>query len=148
MRTAMLKIAILALFVAAMIGAPALSCADDTTPTTSPSTKPEATAATKFYGTVTAVDTTGMTFSISEQTFTITADSKMTKDNKPATLADAVVGEPARGSYVEGSDGKLNVTRVRFGKKPGGKGGGKSGGKHKNNAATQTGATTQPADSQ
>ena len=51
-----------------------------------------------------------------------------------ATLADAVVGEPARGSYTKSSDGKLNVTKVRFGKKPGG---GKGGGKKSKDAASQ-----------
>jgi len=127
MRTAMLKIAVLILFTGVLVAAPAFSGADDTTPTTNPTTKPDSVGPTKFYGSVTAVDATAMTFSIGDQTFTVTSETQMTKDNKPATLADAVVGEPARGSYTEGSDGKLNVTKVRFGKKTGGKGGGKGG---------------------
>ena len=64
----------------------------------------------------------------------------MTKaaDDSAATLADAVVGQPARGSYTKSADGKLNVTKVRFGKRTGGKaGGGKTGGKKKTDAATQ-----------
>ena len=65
----------------------------------------------------------------------------MTKaaDDKPATIADAVVGEAARGSYTKSSDGKLNVTKVRFGKKTGG--GGKAGGKEEQGRA----AATKPA---
>jgi hypothetical protein len=59
-----------------------------------------------------------------------------------STLADAVVGEAARGTYTKKSEGTLEVTKVRFGKKPnanaGGsaKTGGKAGGKKKAPAAT------------
>ena len=100
----------------------------------------------KFYGPVTAVDTNAMTFTVGDQTFTVTSESHLTKAGKPATLADAVVGEPARGSYVTASDGKLNVTKARFGK--GGGKGGKGGKKNKNagdNAAeTDTNAPAAP----
>ena len=43
----------------------------------------------------------------------------MTKasDDSAATLNDVTVGEPARGTYTKSSDGKLNVTKVRFGRK-------------------------------
>lgn len=116
--------------------------ADAAPPATQPSTEPSATASpTKFYGVVTAVDTANNTFSIGDQLYTITGETQMTKNNKPATLADAVVGEPARGSYTTGADGKLDVTKVRFGKKSGGKGG---GGKHKH-STDDSGAATQPA---
>ena len=52
--------------------------------------------------------------------------------------ADAEVGQPARGSYTKTSDGTMNITKVRFGKKSGAGGkSGKSGGKKKSEAATQ-----------
>ena len=99
-------------------------------PATAPSTNPDQAGVTKFYGTISAVDTKAMTFTVDNQVYSVVAETHMTKakDDSPATLADAVVGEPARGSYVKASDGKLNVTKVRFGKKAGG---GKGGGKKK-----------------
>ena len=135
---AMARIAMVVLFAGALIALPALSQGDDTGATTQPTTSPSATASgpTKFYGTVTAVDTTANTFSISDQTYYITGETQMQKSGKTATLADAVVGEPARGSYTTDSSGKMNVTKVRFGKKTGGKGGGK-----------KKGSTSQPSDS-
>jgi hypothetical protein len=112
--------------------------ADDapaTAPATSPATQPDA-ATTKFYGTVTAVDTTAKTFTVGDQTFSIVDASKMTKaDDSTATLADAVVGQPARGTYNKTADGKLEIVKVRFGKKAGG---GKKGGKKKTDAPAAT----------
>jgi hypothetical protein len=67
----------------------------------------------------------------------------MTKaaDGSPAAMADVTVGEAARGTFTKASDGTLHVTKVRFGKKPGGSaGGGKAGGGKKKSA-------TQPAHS-
>ena len=95
----------------------------------------------RFYGTITAVDVNAKTFTVDKQTYTIVAESQVTKadDDKPATVADAVIGEPARGSYTKSSDGTLNVTKVRFGKKTGG--GGKAAGKKNNKDA----AATKPA---
>jgi len=105
-------------------------------PATAPSTSPDQAGATKFYGTISAVDTKTMTFTVDNQVYSIVAESHMTKaaDDSAATLADAVVGEPARGSYVTAADGKLHVTKVRFGKKAGG---GKGGGKKNKDATTQ-----------
>ncbi len=45
------------------------------------------------------------------------ADTKITKDGQPATLADGVVGEPVGGAYMKADDGKLNATVVHFGAK-------------------------------
>jgi len=103
-------------------------------PATAPTT--DQSGVNKFYGAVSAVDTKANTFTVDNQTFVVVGETHMTKaaDDSAATLADAVVGEPARGTYTKTSDGKLTVTKVRFGKKTGG--GGKSGGKKKNAAAT------------
>jgi hypothetical protein len=97
----------------------------------------------RFYGTISAVDANAKTFTVDNQTYSIVAETQMTKaaDDKPATIADATVGETVRGSYTKSSDGKLNVTKVRFGKKTGG--GGKAGGKKKN-GATQPAPTAAP----
>jgi hypothetical protein len=91
----------------------------------------------KFYGPITKVDTKKGTFTVGDQTFTIIPESELTtKDDKKATLADAVVGEPARGTYTKKSDGTLNVTKVRFGKKTGGKADGKNADQKKSDSAT------------
>lgn len=144
MKTSLLKIAAITLFAAAIAGAPALSrAADKATPE-----KKDKAAGEKFYGPVTAVDTNAMTFTVGEQTFLVTSKSVLTKNDKPATIADAVTGEVARGSYTKSADGKLEVAKVRFGKKSAaGKAGGKSGGKKKKGAesANQTAPATPPA---
>jgi hypothetical protein len=142
MKKALLKITTCILFAAATFGTAAVSRAADTA--TTPAT-PEAAGPAKFYGPVTAVDTNAMTFTVGEQTFMVTSESHLTKAGNPATLADAVVGEPARGSYTKGKDGKLDITKTNFGKKAGGKSGGKSGGKKKKDATGTDAATPAPA---
>ena len=124
MKKTILKIAAAMLLGTAIIAIPTASRADDTN-------TPAAAGPAKFYGKMTAVDTNAMTFSVGDQTFTVTSESHLTKDGKPATIADATVGEPARGTYTTGSDGKLDITKVRFGK---GGGGGKKGGSKKKNS--------------
>jgi len=148
MKKTILKITILTLFGAAIVGTPALSRAAKKT-TAPAATTADASGQTKFYGPVSAVNTNAMTLTVNDLTLTVTAKTALTsaKDGKPATLADAVVGEPARGSYTKGKDGKLDVTKMRFGKKAGGKaGGGKAGGKKKTGAgaADSTAPATPP----
>jgi len=124
------------LIVLTVTSTPFLSHAADA-PATAPTTAPSEAGVQRFYGAITAVDTKANTFVVDGQTYTVVGESQMTKaaDNSQATLADAVVGEPARGSYTKAADGTLRVTKVRFGKKTGGKsGGGKSGGKKKDPA--------------
>jgi hypothetical protein len=123
MKHTLLKIAVLTLLGTAVMTLPA--AARDDAATNAPTAKPAKSTDAKFYGPVTAVDTNAMTFTVGDATYTVTSESKLTKADKPATLADAVVGEPARGSYVKASDGKLDITKVRFGKKTGGKSGSK-----------------------
>ena len=143
MKKSFLKLAAATLLGAAIIAVPTLIRAQDTNGTSASAT-PEATGPAKFYGPIVAVDTNAMTFTVGDQTYSVTSESHLTKDSKPATLSDAVVGEPARGSYTKGADGKLDITKVRFGKGGGKKGGsGKSGGKKKTDSETST--NTPPA---
>src|SRR5689334_15793735 len=145
MRTTRLSLWALTLFAAiAVIGNGTPSRADDPrekpSPATQPATQPDEAGPMKFYGTISAIDTKAMTFTVDNQVYSVVPETHMTKaaDDSQATLADAVVGEPARGTYTRTSDGKLNVTKVRFGKKTGGKaGGGKAGGKKKHDPTTQ-----------
>jgi hypothetical protein len=137
MKKTLLKITSLAMLTAALAATTASSRAADTSTNAPAAATPEPSGPAKFYGPITAVDASAKTFTVGDQTFSIIGESQVTKDGKPATLADAAVGEPARGSYTKGKDGKLNITKVRFGKaggKSGGAAGGKSGGKKKKDA--------------
>ena len=134
------KIAALIAFTA-VIGTSVLCHAADTNANaTATAEKP---GPNRFYGPMTAIDTNAMTFTVGDLTFKVTGESQITKDSKAATIADAVVGEPARGTYTKTADGKLVITKVRFGKGGGGKAGGKGGGKKK--ASTDATATTPAA---
>jgi hypothetical protein len=117
--------------------------------TTKPSASTQgADGALKFYGAISAVDPQAKTFVVDNQTYSIVPESHMTKaaDDSIATIADAVVGEPARGTYTKTSDGKLNVTKVRFGKKTGGKAGGGGKGGSGKSGGKKGAATTQASD--
>ncbi|HHY86169.1 MAG TPA: hypothetical protein GYA07_11670 [Verrucomicrobia bacterium] len=72
---------------------------------------------TPFHGKLKAVDVEAKTIEVGTRTFKITSETKITKDGRPATLADAVVGENVGGAYRKADDGSLNVTTVNFGKK-------------------------------
>ncbi len=100
---------------AALVTVPAATRAADAG-TNAPSAAMDAPAPVRFNGSVTAVDTNAMTFTINDQTYTVTGDSHIMRNGQAATLADVVVGDPVRGSYTKGTDGKLDVNRVRFGK--------------------------------
>jgi hypothetical protein len=112
--------------VAAIIGGPSVPAAEPAAGAGPATTQAAEPGPSKFYGTISAVDAAAGTFTVDKQTFAIVAESQLTKaaDGSAATIADAVVGETARGTYTKSSDGKLKVTKVRFGKKTGGNGGG------------------------
>lgn len=59
---------------------------------------------------------TATTITVGTRTFEINAETKLQKDGKTVTLADAVVGDEVGGSYVQ-ADGKLVAKMVRFGPK-------------------------------
>jgi hypothetical protein len=115
------QITLLGLLAAALIALPALSRADGTNPPaasdqTSPA-KPKK-HNPPFNGKVGAVDTSADTLTVGTLTLHVSATTKITKDGKPATLADGVVGEPVSGAYKKSADGKLNATVIHFGAKP------------------------------
>jgi hypothetical protein len=71
-----------------------------------------------FRGKIASVDKQAKTIKIGERTFQITAESKIAKAGKPATLDDVTVGEEVGGAYREGADKKLNVVSLRVGPRP------------------------------
>ncbi|MGH7988934.1 MAG: hypothetical protein ACREDS_01890, partial [Limisphaerales bacterium] len=67
--------------------------------------------------TVSALDANAMTLTVGKLTVQVTSETKITKDGKPATLADGAVGEPIGGYYKKDADGKLHATTIHFGGK-------------------------------
>jgi hypothetical protein len=71
-----------------------------------------------FRGKVDAVDKQAKTVTVGTRVFHVTAETRIQKDGKAATLADFVVGEPIRGSLRQTEDGKLNAVSLSLGQKP------------------------------
>lgn len=99
---------------------------------TSPATKPAAVRPAPFRGTVTAVDQTAKTFTIGKQTFKVTDTTIITKSGNPATMADIVQNEKARGTALKQADGTMEAKTVKIGPKAPGE---KKGRKGKKGAA-------------
>jgi len=110
----------------ALAGVP-VSAQAQTPATTTPATTTSAAAPaapakpkpTRFAGALTAVDTTANTITITDKTkaprtFTITATTKITKDKKPATLADFAVGDKVGGSYTTDASGTMTATTLSY----------------------------------
>jgi hypothetical protein len=65
-----------------------------------------------------ALDKTAKTITYGETTLQVTSDTKIIKDEKPATLEDGVIGEPVSGTYKKNESGHSTATMIRFGAKP------------------------------
>jgi hypothetical protein len=70
-----------------------------------------------FHAKLAAVDKTARTITVGKRTFLITSETKFNKSGKPATLDDAVIGEPVSGYVKPNDQGKLVATKVNFGPK-------------------------------
>ncbi len=145
------KFSMLTLCAAAILAVPALSLAQDNTnapalpavappvavaqtpPVPAVQTPPAPAAQTPpvkkhrttlpFHGTLTAVDTNAMTLTVGKRAFEMTSETIVTKDGKPAELADGVVGETVRGAYKKNAEGKLDAVTIHYGGKTAGTGG-------------------------
>ncbi|HTR42122.1 MAG TPA: hypothetical protein VMH87_10955 [Pseudomonadales bacterium] len=107
-----IKIALLGLIAAGLLALPALSYGQDAT--NSPPVKAKHGA--PFHGTVDGIDTNAMTLTVGSRTFQITSETHIMKDDKPAILADGVVGQPVTGYYKPDQDGaNLDAASVYFG---------------------------------
>jgi hypothetical protein len=129
MKRTILKIAAGALFVAALIAAPEISCAQDTnTPAVAPASEMPVQPATNSTvkvkkrtsfvssGKVVAVDTNAMTLTVGKHTFDITSETRINKSGQPAILSDIAVDDKVGVSYKK-SEGKLDAITVNDGKK-------------------------------
>jgi hypothetical protein len=111
------KITILGLLAAALVALPASSRAESTNaPATSDQKTPKHNP--PFKGKVGAVDMSAQTLTVGKLTLQVTPETKITKDGKPATLADGVAGERVSGTYHKTADGKHNALTIHFGAKP------------------------------
>ena len=115
------QIALYAIVATALIAVPAAVRAQDN-PAKPEATEPSAPPAKKhtavpFHGKVSAVDTTAMTVTLSNQTLNVTSETKILKEGKPATLADITVGEKLTGQYKKDPAGKLDATVIHIGGK-------------------------------
>jgi hypothetical protein len=138
MKKHILTITALSLFAAAIVAMPVSAQAQDTTSTNAPAApaKHKKHDTVPFHGKLSAIDTKAMTLTVGERTFEITSDTKITKDGKPATLADGVVSETVGGAYKKDAAGKLIATSVHFGGKADGEK------KHKKNSDEDAGSST------
>jgi hypothetical protein len=69
-------------------------------------------------GKLNGIDKTARTISIGKSTYRITAETRIQKGGKPASLDDAVVGDQVGGYVKPGADGKMVATTLTLGPKP------------------------------
>jgi hypothetical protein len=132
MKRQIAKLSIFILCAAGLLASPALSRAQDTASnapaakekkakTEKPKNEKNQNGAHQFKGDLKAVDANAMTLSVGDLTLQVTSETKITKDGKPAQLADGVAGQPVSGTYKKSEEGKMNAETVHFGAKSGGK---------------------------
>ena len=118
------KLTLLGLLTIALAGLPVGASAKDTNapatdkkPLKAAAAKAEKSAKLPFHGKLKAVDASAKTLTVGERTFRVTAETIISKDGKPALLADVVVGDNVSGSFATSADGKLNVGKLNIGGK-------------------------------
>ena len=109
------KIACLTFVAAALIGAPAIVRAEDSTNAPAAQAPAPKKHGLPFHGKVASVDATAMTFTVGTMTIGINSTTKISKDGKPAVFADITVGENVTGSYKKDDEGKMTATSVKIG---------------------------------
>ena len=107
-----LKLSLLGLLAVAVAGTPIALRAQDAASTNHPAAKPRT---VPFHGKLKAVDSVAKTITIGMHAIQITSETKITKDGKPATLADGVVGENVSGHARRAANGKFEAISVNFG---------------------------------
>jgi hypothetical protein len=74
-----------------------------------------------FHGKVASVDKSAKTVTLDDKnkrTFHVTSETKIMKNEKPATLDDVTVGEDIRGSYKKNDDQTMSLRSLYIGTKP------------------------------
>ena len=70
-----------------------------------------------YHGKVASVDTAARTFMVGARKFTVTNNTKITKDGAEAMMSDITAGEQMSGSYWKKDDGTLEARSVKLGEK-------------------------------
>lgn len=70
-----------------------------------------------FHGKLSAIDKSAKTITVGKSVYHFTAETKIKKDGKPATLDDGVIGEPSSGYVKPAADGAMTASSVTFGAK-------------------------------
>jgi len=83
----------------------------------SPTAAEKKQSAGPFHGKLLALDKSARTITVGKRTFQVTPETKIIKNEKPATLNDGVVDDVVSGYFKTSSDGKLTLTTLRFGPK-------------------------------
>jgi hypothetical protein len=113
------KFTFIACVAAALLGAASISQAQEST--NAPATTAPAPAPKKHgnvvHGKVAAVDATAMTVTVGKTTATVTSDTKITKDGKPAVFSDITVDEAVSIVYKKDDAGKIHAVSVKIGEK-------------------------------
>lgn len=121
MKKNLFKFTIASLFALAILSVPAMVHAAGTNLPAAKQTEPakvkQPHEILPFHGKVAAIDAKAMTLTIGKRVFTVTSETKITKDGKPATLSQAVVGENVGGAYKKEAGEKLLATTINFGTK-------------------------------
>jgi hypothetical protein len=107
------KIAFFVLLTAALTAAPAVSRAADSTNAAAASAPAVQRRNPPLHGKVAAVDTNAMTFTVGSTTLAVGSTTRITKDGKPAVLADIAVGANVNVSYKKDDAGKATALSVR-----------------------------------
>jgi len=105
------KIALFALVASALVAVPAASRAQDTTNAPTAAAPAKKHAGLPFNGKIATLDATASTITVGSLTISIASTTKITKDAKPATLADFAVGDAVAGAYKKDGD-KLTATTL------------------------------------
>ena len=125
MNTRILKLASTSLLAAVISAMPLQLLAQTTNP---PATEKKSAATKKepgekkksahpLRGKLAKIDQAAKTIQIGKSTYLITSQTKITKDGKPATLADAAVGDYVTGYTKPAEDGTMFASSLKIGAK-------------------------------
>ncbi len=118
MKTQTVKIALFSLVAAALMAVPTVSRAE-VKAKDAPAAADQAVPAKRhlpFHGKIAAMNAAASTFTVGKQTFSVTAETKITKAGKEAKLADFAAGDYVAGAYKKDGD-KLTVLSLNDGSK-------------------------------
>jgi len=116
MKNQITKVALLGLLTAALVVIPTVTRAQDASTNGAPAVTAPKKHGGGIHGKVAAVDTAAMTLTVGETTIAITSETTITKDGKPATLSDIMVGDYVSAGGKKDDTGKFIAKRIADGK--------------------------------